>query len=91
MTRAASRLNMSQPAVSAQIKTLEEDLGLRLFLRTSKGMELSQDGKRLKDKADTVLRDVDDFRIEAGKIKGGGYGSIAVSYTHLTLPTKRIV
>lgn len=76
MTRAASRLNMSQPAVSAQIKALEEDLGLRLFLRTSKGMELSQDGKRLKDKADTVLRDVDDFRIEAGKIRGGGYGSI---------------
>lgn len=78
MTRAASRLNMSQPAVSSQIKALEEELEIRLFLRTSKGMELSQDGRRLKDKADTILRDIEDFRIEAEKVRGGGHGSIVL-------------
>lgn len=78
MTRAAGRLNTSQPAVSAQIKALEEELEIRLFLRTSKGMELTKEGKRLKDKADIVLRDVEAFRNEAEKAKGGGHGSIVL-------------
>ena len=78
MTRAAGRLHMSQPAVSAQIKALEEELGIRLFLRTPRGMELSGDGRRLKDKADAVLRDVEDFRLEAEKARGGGHGSVVL-------------
>ncbi|OIQ52285.1 Hydrogen peroxide-inducible gene activator [Pseudodesulfovibrio hydrargyri] len=78
MTRAASRLNMSQPAVSAQIKALEEELGISLFWRTPQGMDLTKGGERLKDRADIILRDVDAFRNEAEKARGGGRGSIAL-------------
>lgn len=78
MTRAASRLNMSQPAVSAQIRALEEELGVRLFLRTPRGMELSDAGKRLKNRADKVLRDVDGFMVEAEKARSGSHGSVVL-------------
>ena len=54
LSRAAKRLHASQPAVSAQIKALEEELGVHLFLRTPKGMTLTADGLRLREHAGQV-------------------------------------
>lgn len=48
---AARRLNLSQPAVTARIRQLEETLGAALFLRSSRGMQLTADGQRLLDYA----------------------------------------
>lgn len=55
LTRAAERVFASQPAVSAHIKALEEELGLPLFVRTPRGMQLTDIGKGLKLKADSIL------------------------------------
>ncbi|MBX2799991.1 MAG: LysR family transcriptional regulator [Myxococcales bacterium] len=55
ITRAAEVVHLSQPAVSAQIKTLEERLGLALFERTSRGMRLTADGERLLPQAEHTL------------------------------------
>lgn len=55
LTRAAERVYASQPAVSAHIKALEEELGLPLFVRTPRGMQLTEIGKGLKLKADSIL------------------------------------
>ena len=44
LTRAAERLHVSQPAVSAQIKALEDELGVTLFERVSSGMVLTVGG-----------------------------------------------
>lgn len=55
LTRAARRLNASQPAVSAHIKSLEDELRVSLFLRTPKGMVLTDAGKKLKAHADKAL------------------------------------
>ena len=46
---AADALNMTKGAISYQIKTLEADLGLRLFDRTSRGVSLTHAGHRLLD------------------------------------------
>ena len=43
-SRAAQRLNITQPAVSHQINTLEYELGVKLFQRTSKSVRLTQEG-----------------------------------------------
>ena len=45
MTRASEELHISQPAISQSIKKLEEQLGGPLFLRSNKGMELTEEGK----------------------------------------------
>lgn len=47
LTRAAEQLYISQPAVSQAIKQLESQLGGQLFLRTSKGMELTEKEGRM--------------------------------------------
>lgn len=78
MTRAAARLNLSQPAISVQLKSLEEELRFSLFQRTPKGMKLTEEGKKLKIKADIVLNGVKDFSTEAEKLRGGAYGEIVL-------------
>lgn len=55
ITRAAEVVHLSQPAVSAHIKEMEDALGLTLFERTSRGMALTAEGKRLLAKAEQTL------------------------------------
>lgn len=45
ITRAANELLISQPAISKSIKTLEAQMGEKLFIRKSNGVELSEKGK----------------------------------------------
>jgi DNA-binding transcriptional LysR family regulator len=60
--RAASRLRVAQPAVSRQIKNLEDELGAQLFVRTSRGMQLSSSGEVFLDHARGILTGVDAAR-----------------------------
>ena len=43
-SKASQALKLTQPAVSHQIQTLEEELGVKLFIRTSRNVELTQEG-----------------------------------------------
>jgi DNA-binding transcriptional LysR family regulator len=55
ITRASDSLHLSQPAVSAHIKAMEETLGLALFDRTPRGMRLTGEGGCLLGKAEDIL------------------------------------
>src|SRR5437868_4512674 len=55
LTRAAEKLHISQPALSAQIKALEDELGVALFERTPSGMTLTPAGQRLLPEATKVV------------------------------------
>jgi DNA-binding transcriptional LysR family regulator len=70
VTRASERLSLSQPAVSAHIKAIEDTLGLALFERTARGMSLTADGQRLLAKAEQTLSAHQDLMTEATRIKG---------------------
>ena len=78
LTRAAQKLHISQPALSAQIKALEDELGLTLFERTSTGMTLTAAGKRLLAEADKILAASQTFEAEARALKGGVAGKARV-------------
>ena len=78
LTRAADRLYTSQPAVSAHIKALEEELGVTLFLRTPKGMVLTREGDRLRGKALEALAGVDRFHLEAAQLKENVIGTARI-------------
>ncbi|MDD3312645.1 LysR family transcriptional regulator [Pseudodesulfovibrio sp.] len=65
LTRAAERLHASQPTVSAHIKALEDELDTRLFIRTPKGMRLTEAGGRLLPRARGVLEAVGELELEA--------------------------
>lgn len=70
LSRAAERLFLSQLAVSAQIKALEEELGLALFLRTPRGMEPTPAGLRLRERAEATLKSAEDFLHQAQSLNG---------------------
>ncbi|SFA57184.1 regulatory helix-turn-helix protein, lysR family, partial [Parageobacillus thermantarcticus] len=49
--KAAARLNMAQPPLSLQIRQLEEEIGVRLFHRTKRKVELTKEGQVFLEKA----------------------------------------
>jgi DNA-binding transcriptional LysR family regulator len=61
-TRAAERLNLTQSAVSHQIKALEQELGEPLFIRAKRGVKLSEAGKAALDHARRVLDEAEALR-----------------------------
>ena len=78
LTRAAERLHVSQPAVSAQLKALEEKLGLTLFERTASGMVLTVPGARLLKEAEKVLAAARDLQNVALSFKGQLAGKASI-------------
>ena len=61
VSRAATRLHLSQPAVSLQLKALAESTGLTLFTRTPHGLALTPDGAALLPQAEKALAALADF------------------------------
>jgi molybdate transport repressor ModE-like protein len=78
LTRAADRLHVSQPAVSAQIKALEETLDVRLFERGPGGMTLTGAGARLLEQASKVLSAAEELRNVAKSLKGEIAGRLRI-------------
>ena len=65
LTRASEKLFTSQPAVSAQLKQLENELGFPLFTRTPKGMKLTEKGRLMLEEAQSVLDSVNRMHSKA--------------------------
>jgi DNA-binding transcriptional LysR family regulator len=69
LTRAAVQLHLTQPAVSLQIKHLQESLGLTLFTRTSHGLSLTRDGQALLPHAERALGAAGDVQRAAASLR----------------------
>jgi LysR family transcriptional regulator, cys regulon transcriptional activator len=63
ITAAAERLYTSQPGVSKQLKLLEEELGLQLFIRKGKSLDgVTSAGQQLIGRARLIMQEVDNIR-----------------------------
>lgn len=76
--RAATRLSVSQPPLSRQIRQLEEELGVTLFHRTKREVRLTEAGARILNEAYHVLSDVDHLARVAARTGGGGIGHLSI-------------
>jgi len=76
LTRAAETLHLSQPALSAHIKSLEEEFGVPLFGRSSSGMALTPAGRRLLTEAEQIIGAVEHLKHSAQDLRGEPTGSL---------------
>lgn len=78
LTRASERLCITQPALSLQLKKLQDSLGLVLFKRTPRGMQLTDEGRRLLSSAEQALEAFAAFQSSAAGLKGIVHGELKI-------------
>jgi DNA-binding transcriptional LysR family regulator len=79
-SRAAERLNIATPTLSAQIRALESMLGAQLFVRTTRGVTLTEAGKRVLEEARLTLSQAERTRLVGRHAGRGEVGSIVLGY-----------
>jgi len=77
--RAAAALRISQPAVSARIRALEDSLGVKLFTRSGANLTVSPAGKALQPHAEQLLRDVMKARQAVHELQPSSSGTLSVA------------
>jgi DNA-binding transcriptional LysR family regulator len=77
-SRAADKLHLTQPAVSLQIKALQERTQLQLFTRTPQGLVLTRDGAALLPQAEKVLAALADFALAAQRMHSTVRGTLRI-------------
>ncbi|HEY7004301.1 MAG TPA: LysR family transcriptional regulator [Gaiellaceae bacterium] len=78
VSRAADALFISQPALTARLKGLEADLGAQLFVRTPRGMRLTDAGDAFLPYAVRALETLTDGRMQVNALERGGAGRLAI-------------
>lgn len=75
-TRAAEKLNIAQPPLSRQIKDLEEELGATLFVRKSRGLQLTEAGKHFYEYAVKIISLSEKSKQEIQNLEKGLQGTL---------------
>lgn len=85
-SKAADELHLAQSAVSQQVRRLEQELGLEVFRRTSRSVDLTAEGEVIVDYAHRVLREVDGMHAELGELTGLVRGEVRIGGMYPTGP-----
>jgi DNA-binding transcriptional LysR family regulator len=78
--RAARRLNVSQPPLSVQIRTLEREIGTPLLVRTQRHVELTEAGRVLLDEARRLLDQAEAAIVHARRAAEGAVGRLTIGF-----------
>ena len=81
LTKAAERLGIRQPPLSQQIRALEQELGVTLFNRLPRGMELTESGRALLADARNIIALVDQAVDGVRQVSRGEAGRLTVGFT----------
>ena len=79
LARAADMLNMTQSALSHQVKGLEDQAGIELFVRRSKPLKLSAAGQRMLRLAERILPEIDALEEEFRGLRSGKTGRLHIA------------
>lgn len=79
-TKAATKLFISQPPLSRQIKELEQELGLQLFTRNNKQVTLTDAGKYFKSEVDAIFAKLEESKSIARQIHLSASGELKIGY-----------
>jgi LysR family cyn operon transcriptional activator len=85
VARAAARLNMTQPTASRQVLALESELGVPLFDRIGRGVQLTSEGEDLLRRGRRLLSEVDSINDRARALKSGQVGTLRIGTTPQTI------
>ena len=85
--KAAEKLFISQPGLSRQIKQMEEDLGLKLFQRHNRKVELTSTGLYLKNELSRIFQDLDGVLNHAQLLEKGFHGQLRLGYIGSAMQT----
>ena len=85
-TRAAAREHIAQPALSQQIRRLEEEVGLALVDRTTRRVAMTEAGSCLVARARRILAEVEAARVELEALSGVQTGHVTVGVMHTMGP-----
>jgi DNA-binding transcriptional LysR family regulator len=80
-TRAAAALNVKQSTLSRRVMDLELRLGVKLFERSTRGAEPTENGRVFLEAARRIVTDVDNLRTTARAVSYGEQGRLAVGYS----------
>jgi DNA-binding transcriptional LysR family regulator len=83
-SRAAERMHMAQPPLSAAIRQLERDVGVDLFVRTTREVKLTDAGRAFLQGARRTLADVDRAAEDAKRAAAGELGQLRIAYSWST-------
>ena len=78
-TKAAEELFLAQSAISQQISRLEAEIGIQIFRRSSRSVDLTDEGRIIVQHAHRVLAEVDEMQGEMEALSGGVRGTVRIS------------
>src|SRR5882762_6603221 len=88
-TNAAARLRVAQPALSRQIQDLEDEIGVDLLRRSSRGVTLTAEGKLFLEEVRELLKHADESIERVRALARGEYGELHIGYA--PVPTTEIL
>jgi DNA-binding transcriptional LysR family regulator len=88
LTRAAEKMSITQSAVSQQIKSLEEELGVKLFNRFGPRKDLTPNGKLFFDLVTPLIQEIETLKITFDDLKGNQKGVLTIAGTTFMIINK---
>lgn len=83
-TAAAERLHTTQPAISQRVREFEANIGVRIFQRQGRGVELTIEGRELVRKAEPLLKQLEDLAVSM-QPDGSTYGLIRLGLGNISM------
>lgn len=82
VTRAAEELHVAQSAVSRQIRLLEEELGVKLFIPRGRNLQLTPVGKQFLKRAEAIIEDLERAVAEVHEMTDPEHGEVRLGFPH---------